>query len=833
MPKLVIDDGDGTTREVTLSDGDTLGRVSKNAVQIKVAEASRTHCKFTLEKNSWFIEDLGSSNGTLVNGRKVSKFEMADGDMIQIGKVTLRFLDAPLEEEAEPEVEWGDDDISLEDEYFLVLGLAGREGDVVHLPEGATTVGRNARHGLVIKDASVSGNHASIQRSGSQVTVEDTGSSNGTFVNDRRIEKGELQSGDVVRFGGIPCTFGVGDPADFEAPVAVDDEQDESYTRMMESEGLEDPHFELSGAAPAKDGVWNLVALVLVLALGAGAFFVFTWKSGAGGAGGSLDRGSNMLPALAWSFESPDVPDEEDESASDDLLWDKLDSGAPGDVEEVGEPVRSGSLALLVEHRAAEIKPTLASLAHQVSVTPGQAYRLSAHVTRERGSPVPVLAAIWNRREVDDTPIEITRDFVFGKTPSNEDWDEMGGVVVAPEGANMLTFCVGVSGKGSVVFDDAVLATATPFPGQVAAPGEGFQAVLRSQGTLRFFRFGRGIVDGLGLVFRDGDAVQSQDALLIGERVGDPAGTVSGSLRGGLGDVLVRSTNRDDGFSVSWQGQGVAKASHLRFPLLERDGSFEVSLLDGETGSRRVQPFADEPATSLIVGSQDDRAMVHLRDEAGKPLRLKATLEVIERRPVLSVALDGRESVTLDVQISFAAEEKSARSLLSDADTARRGERTGEAIVLCERLMARYPFEQKLVESASSMRARLVGEGRDRLEKLRGRVDDAIFFRTLHREPELATAIATEEKRFSGTSLEGEFKRQRDRFGKAVDGWSAPRRDLVAERLFKRAQDYAKGEKSELALLFFDSVVQDFDGTDWADQARVLKGRVKKSGEKD
>ncbi|HMS15963.1 MAG TPA: FHA domain-containing protein, partial [Planctomycetota bacterium] len=125
MPKLVLNEEAGT-REVVLRSGDTAGRVAENAIRLAVPEASRRHCKFIEEKGVWFVEDLGSSNGTLVNGRRVSRFELADGDVIQIGLAEMRFLD--VQEEAGPadSADWGEDDLSLEDEVFLVLGGTAR-----------------------------------------------------------------------------------------------------------------------------------------------------------------------------------------------------------------------------------------------------------------------------------------------------------------------------------------------------------------------------------------------------------------------------------------------------------------------------------------------------------------------------------------------------------------------------------------------------------------------------------------------------------------------------------------------------------------------------------
>ena len=74
-----------------------------------------------------------------MNGRRVTKFELQDGDVIQVGVASLRFLMSEVE--AEPEVAWGEDDISLEEEPYHLLRGAKREGDVLPIPEGLITVG--------------------------------------------------------------------------------------------------------------------------------------------------------------------------------------------------------------------------------------------------------------------------------------------------------------------------------------------------------------------------------------------------------------------------------------------------------------------------------------------------------------------------------------------------------------------------------------------------------------------------------------------------------------------------------------------------------------------
>jgi len=80
--------------EMTVLDHDetTLGRSEECTLQILDSGVSRQHCRLTREGLRFFIEDLGSRNGTYVNGRRISKVELQDGDKVQLGRTTiLRF----------------------------------------------------------------------------------------------------------------------------------------------------------------------------------------------------------------------------------------------------------------------------------------------------------------------------------------------------------------------------------------------------------------------------------------------------------------------------------------------------------------------------------------------------------------------------------------------------------------------------------------------------------------------------------------------------------------------------------------------------------------------
>lgn len=66
----------------------TVGRAPRSDFVVDSALVSRVHCRLELSANNELeLEDLGSTNGTLVNGRKITKAKLADGDVVTIGRV--------------------------------------------------------------------------------------------------------------------------------------------------------------------------------------------------------------------------------------------------------------------------------------------------------------------------------------------------------------------------------------------------------------------------------------------------------------------------------------------------------------------------------------------------------------------------------------------------------------------------------------------------------------------------------------------------------------------------------------------------------------------------
>ncbi|GEM_PF-991956 len=70
----------------------TMGRAPDNDIQILAKSVSRRHAHIIFEQEKPIIEDLGSSNGTKVNGIRINRAVLNDGDLIDIGGVRVTFF---------------------------------------------------------------------------------------------------------------------------------------------------------------------------------------------------------------------------------------------------------------------------------------------------------------------------------------------------------------------------------------------------------------------------------------------------------------------------------------------------------------------------------------------------------------------------------------------------------------------------------------------------------------------------------------------------------------------------------------------------------------------
>jgi Protein of unknown function (DUF3662)/FHA domain len=85
---VLVVDGPGTRHELTTG-RNVIGRGTEADIRLPDTGVSRKHVDVVLDGSTAIAEDLGSTNGTLVNGRRISRQPLADGDVIRIGHSVL------------------------------------------------------------------------------------------------------------------------------------------------------------------------------------------------------------------------------------------------------------------------------------------------------------------------------------------------------------------------------------------------------------------------------------------------------------------------------------------------------------------------------------------------------------------------------------------------------------------------------------------------------------------------------------------------------------------------------------------------------------------------
>jgi pSer/pThr/pTyr-binding forkhead associated (FHA) protein len=106
MAKLVLSLNGAVQGEFELDqERFTIGRKPENEIQIDNLAVSGKHSMIITILDDSFLEDLGSTNGTYVNGKLVKKHALKDGDVIAIGKNELKYLNENASDDDEDEFE--------------------------------------------------------------------------------------------------------------------------------------------------------------------------------------------------------------------------------------------------------------------------------------------------------------------------------------------------------------------------------------------------------------------------------------------------------------------------------------------------------------------------------------------------------------------------------------------------------------------------------------------------------------------------------------------------------------------------------------------------------
>ena len=93
MTKLILSMDGLVLKEIALNkERMTIGRRASNDIQIDNLAISGEHAAIVTILNDSFLEDLNSTNGTLVNGQPIKKHFLKNGDVVELGKYKLKYI---------------------------------------------------------------------------------------------------------------------------------------------------------------------------------------------------------------------------------------------------------------------------------------------------------------------------------------------------------------------------------------------------------------------------------------------------------------------------------------------------------------------------------------------------------------------------------------------------------------------------------------------------------------------------------------------------------------------------------------------------------------------
>jgi pSer/pThr/pTyr-binding forkhead associated (FHA) protein len=224
---LVITKGQGEGKRFLLENLSVFegGRALGSHVYLKDDSVAHCHFRIYRKDGEYSIYDLGTSKGTLVNGRRAEKTVLADGDRIQIGDVELRFdleaapahptPSAGPAERAEPPPAPEDEAPPLPPapvqqqtgrervaQPSLVI-IDGKDKGMTFSLKGKERfkIGRAMSSDLKLSDGKISREHCVVESVRDHHIIIDLESSNGTVVNGERVKKTVLKEGDYIRLG--------------------------------------------------------------------------------------------------------------------------------------------------------------------------------------------------------------------------------------------------------------------------------------------------------------------------------------------------------------------------------------------------------------------------------------------------------------------------------------------------------------------------------------------------------------------------------------------------------------------------------------------------------
>lgn len=224
---IEVDEERRTRHLETEADVVNIGRESSNEFMIPLTTVSRQHARILRLDNQYFIEDLGSSHGSLLNGSKLAandKKLLRDKDVITLtkAKITVTIVKTEPKKDAENTQMYAERAVqnildqlgsdNADDVPFLRVMSGPDDGQKVLLRDKVMEVvlGRSRDCDLVVNDANASRRHALVKKDRNGVVFQCLGAKNLSQINGKDVARSatkRLRNGDEIRIGEVKIVF--------------------------------------------------------------------------------------------------------------------------------------------------------------------------------------------------------------------------------------------------------------------------------------------------------------------------------------------------------------------------------------------------------------------------------------------------------------------------------------------------------------------------------------------------------------------------------------------------------------------------------------------------
>jgi pSer/pThr/pTyr-binding forkhead associated (FHA) protein len=202
----------GEHGQVLLSNGpNRIGSAADAAVVLTTTGVETLHCVIHVTQNGANLQIPPGGGPVTVNGRPVQDLlALRAGDTIGIGPVVAKYSLVEVARSftaSSPEQELDQDSgatrVRAAIPKFMLRGVSGAIFGKVFPIQGPMVIGRAAECDIAVQADEISRRHALVKPTLDGISVEDLGSSNGTYINNKRVQTGFLNPGDELRLDAV------------------------------------------------------------------------------------------------------------------------------------------------------------------------------------------------------------------------------------------------------------------------------------------------------------------------------------------------------------------------------------------------------------------------------------------------------------------------------------------------------------------------------------------------------------------------------------------------------------------------------------------------------